>query len=73
MIVLISDFFLKDFDGGSKGSMAVKANTYIGVTRAEAITHKADYADGWIKVTNLESEQSGYMPVSFMEFIANNV
>jgi len=58
----------EDFDEDYKGAMAIKQGTFIGVTRAEAIKHKTEYNDGWIKVTNLETEACGYIPVAYMKF-----
>ena len=66
--VLNSLHLWKDFDEDYKGAMAIKQGTYIGVTRAEAIKHKTEYNDGWIKVTNLETEACGYIPVAYMKF-----
>ena len=52
--------------------MAVKQKTYVGVTRNESIKHKTDYNDGWIKVTNLETEQSGYIPSAYMSYVSDS-
>jgi len=61
----------EDYNEDIRGSMAVKKGTYVGVTRNEAVKQFADHDDGWIKVTNLETEQSGYIPYGHMTYVAN--